>query len=53
MFEFLLYTELSCEGASDIADRIMKHKNMDEAIKTELVHVVKESTPDCPWDAND
>ena len=53
MFELLLYSNISCSGAIDIIDRINLHEHMDEAVKAELIEVVQEATPDCPWDAND
>ena len=51
--ELLLYTTISCADADAILLRIGKHKNLPEIIKVELVETVKESTPDCYWDAND
>ena len=53
MFELLLYSNLSCAGAVDIIDRINAHDRMDAAIRTELIEVVQEASPVCPWDAND
>ena len=53
MFELLLYSNISCAGAIDIVDRINAHEHMDAAVKVELIEVVQEATPDCPWDAND
>ena len=53
MFELLLYSSISCEGAIEIIDRINAHEYMKDAIKTELIEVVQEASPECPWDAND
>ena len=53
MFELLLYSSISCEGAIEIIDRINAHEHMEAAIRTELIEVVQEATPECPWDAND
>ena len=53
MFELLLYSNITCTGAIDIINRINANENMDEAVKVELIEVVQEATPDCPWDAND
>ena len=53
MVELFLYSNLSCAGAVDIIDRINAHDHMDAAIRTELIEVVQEATPECPWDAND
>ena len=53
MFELLLYSNIACVDAIDIINRINAHENMEEAVKVELIEVVQEATPDCPWDAND
>ena len=53
MFEFLLYSQMACVDAIEIIDRINKHDHMSAAIRTELIEVVQEATPHCPWDAND
>ena len=53
MFELLLYSNISCAGAIDIIDRIKSHEHMDATVQVELIEVVQEATPDCPWDAND
>ena len=53
MFELLLYSNIACVDAIDIIDRINAHEHMEEAVKVELIEVVQEATPDCPWDAND
>ena len=53
MFELLLYTDISCIDAADMISRINAHENMSNAVKADLVEVVQEAAPDCPWDAND
>ena len=53
MIDLLLYTTISCADADAIMLRINGHKYLDDQIKVELVETVKESTPDCYWDAND
>ena len=53
MIELLLYSVLSCPDADAIVLRIQKHESLKPEWKLELVETVKESAPDCPWDAND
>ena len=53
MFEFLLYSQMACVDAIEIIDRINAHDHMSAAIRTELIEVVQEASPECPWDAND
>lgn len=53
MFELLLYANLTCQDANSILRNINKHENLHDYIKVELVETVKESAPDCNWDAND
>ena len=54
MFEFLLYSSLSCPDADAMILRIQKHENLKPEWKLELVETVKGSVPECyPWDAND
>ena len=53
MFELLLYSQMACVDAVDVIDRINKHEHMEAAVRAELIEVVKEATPECPWDAND
>ena len=53
MIDFLLYSTLSCPDADAIILRIESHKNLNAEWKLELVETVKESVPECPWDAND
>ena len=55
MFEFLLYSSLSCPDADAMILRIQKHENLKLEWKIELVETVKDSVPECNsyWDAND
>ena len=53
MVEFFLYSNLLCEDADAIMLRIKKHEDMDNHIKVELIETIQDSTPHCPWDAND
>ena len=53
MIEFLLYSSLSCSDADAIMLRIKNNENVNNQVKIELIEVMKESTPDCYWDAND
>ena len=53
MFELLLYSNIACVDAVDMVGRLNAHENMSEAVKAELVEVIQEATPHCPWDAND
>ena len=53
MISFLLYADIQCIDAVDILNRLDAHKNISNAVKVELVETIKESTPHCPWDAND
>ena len=53
MVDFLLYSSLLCEDADAIMLRIQQHEDMNQIIKLELIETIKDSTPNCPWDAND
>ena len=53
MIDLLLYSGIACADADAIILRIESHKNLNAEWKLELVETVKESTPECPWDAND
>ena len=53
MIEFLLYSSLSCSDADAIMFRMRNKENLDNQVKIELIEAVKESTPECYWDAND
>jgi len=49
----LLNTTLTCPEADELMIRISKHQDLPALVKIELVETVKESSPDCYWDAND
>ena len=53
MIEFLLYSQLSCSDADAIMFRMKNNQNLDNEVRIELIEVMKESNPDCYWDAND
>ena len=53
MFEFLLYSTMTCQDADALMLKISKQKDLPPVVKVELVETVKESVPECMWDAND
>jgi len=53
MLEILLYSTLTCPQADAIMLKIKANEDLENIIKIELVETVKESTPECKWDAND
>ena len=53
MIELLLYTTLTCKEADDLMLRISKHQDLPASVMIELVETVKDSAPECYWDAND
>ena len=53
MIEFLLYAGMHCTDAEDIIRRVEASNNVSKIIQTEVIETVKESTPECNWDAND
>ncbi len=53
MIEFLLYSSLSCSDADSIVLRMKNNENLNNQVRVELIEVMKESNPDCIWDAND
>ena len=53
MFELLLYSGISCADADAIVLRIQKHEHLKPNVKIELVETLKDSTPECLWDAKD
>ena len=53
MIEFLLYSSLTCQQADSIMLRMLSNENVNNQVKIELVEAIKESTPECYWDAND
>ena len=53
MFEVLLYASLNCTDAKDIIRGVEASKSISQIIQAEVVETVKETTPECNWDAND
>ena len=53
MLELLLYTTLTCQQTDAIVLRMQQNENIDNVLRLELVEVMKESNPECYWDAND
>ena len=53
MIEFLLYSSISCSDADAIMLRARNHEGLSSQVKIELVEAIKESTPECYWDAHD
>ena len=53
MVDLLLYTTLTCQQADAIMLRVKANGDLNNMIKIELLETVKESTPECKWDAND
>jgi len=53
MIDLLLYTTLNCSDADAIMLRMLSNENVSNQVKIELVEAIKESTPECYWDAND
>ena len=53
MIELLFYSSLTCQQADSIMLRMLNNENVNNQVKIELVEAIKESTPECYWDAND
>ena len=53
MFEFLLYSGIHCTDAEDMIRRIEASNSVSKIVQTEVIETIKESTPECKWDAND
>ena len=53
MLELLLYTQMSCQDAETLMMKISTNRDLPPAVLVELVETVRESVPDCKWDAND
>jgi hypothetical protein len=51
MLEILFYSSLSCSDADSIMLRMRRNEDLNAQVRIELVEVLKESTPECPWDA--
>ena len=50
-FDTLSYSDMSCEDAQTLIDRVYKYNDQSEFITiddaNEIVEVIKESTPEC------
>jgi len=53
MLELLFYSTLTCQQSDAVILRMQKNENISNALKIELVEVMKESNPECYWDAHD
>ena len=53
MFELLLYSTMACQDAESLMLKISKNRDLPPAVVVELVETVKESVPECRWDAHD
>ena len=53
MVDLLLYSTLACADADAIMLRMKANEDLPQVAKIELVETVKDSTPNCYWDAND
>ena len=53
MLELLLFTTLTCQETDAIILRMQANENITNSLKIELVEIMKESNPNCYWDAND
>ena len=54
MFDLLLYSGMLCSDADALMLRIQANKSeLSSKVAIELVETVKESVPECYWDAND
>ena len=53
MLEIFLYAQMTCQQSEALVLKIFKDKDLPPSVKVELVETVKESTPECYWDAND
>tara|TARA_B100001778_G_scaffold238706_1_gene199243 strand:- start:199 stop:360 length:162 start_codon:yes stop_codon:yes gene_type:complete len=53
MLDVLLYANLSCIDANALMDKIRKDTQLSDALRTELIEVVRDASEDCIWDAND
>ena len=53
MFDLLFYSGIHCTDAAEMISRIDANQNMNNQVKVELIEVIQEATPECPWDAND
>ena len=54
MLDLLLYSGMLCTDADALVLRIQKNRSeLPPKVVVELLETVKESVPECYWDAND
>ena len=54
MFDILLYSNMLCADADALMLKIKANRSeLSPKVVVELVETVKESVPECYWDAND
>ena len=54
MFDLLLYSGMLCADADALMLKIKTNRSeLPPKVVIELVETVKESVPECHWDAND
>ena len=54
MIDLLLYATITCQDAESLIERINKNRSeLPPKVVVELIETVKESVPECYWDAND
>ena len=53
MIELLLYSTMACADAEALMLKISMNRDLPPRVVVELVETVKESVPECKWDAND
>ena len=54
MIELLLYSTMACADADALMLKIKANRSeLPPKVVIELVETVKESVPECYWDAND
>ena len=54
MIDFLLYSGMICADADALMLKIKANRSeLPPKVVIELVETVKESVPECHWDAND
>ena len=54
MFDLLLYSGMICADADALMLKIKANRSeLSPKVVIELVETVKESVPECHWDAND
>ena len=53
MFGLLLYSTMACQDAEALMLKISENRDLPPVVVVELVETVKESVPECYWDAHD